>query len=649
MVSRLHPQSIQRVGRLQLFLIVYSSLGIFFISLVVASMSVFPLYHQLRKEKEKNLRSTLHAKALTINEFLSRAKDVTVQIASRTQARKMLLDYNQRRISSKVAVQNITKFLTDALNQSQDVVGISRISQDNELLVQVGLPIPSQFKPQLPLKSKDATVSAPIKLNEKSYLIVTKPILNSTGKQAGADIVLFKASGLQHIVQNNFGLGQTSEVILGTVKQDQVQLFFSPRNSKKKSKARILKAAISQAANDGLLYEYESLLKSKIVVFESLLNNKWILAIKIDGQDLYASVHKQLLIIGIMIFLLSGLGSSVMALLLRPLSGKVLIHTDELEQQVQEKTAAIKELKHTQTQLIQTEKMSGLGQLVAGVAHEINNPVNFIYGNLKHAHEYVKNLLTLVELYQNTDTNSNTDIEEYIEEIELEFLKVDLPKLIYSMEEGANRIHNIVLSLKNFSRTDEAGMKLVDLHKGIESTLLILQHRLKGKPDKPTIQVIKKYGELPQVECHVNQINQVFMNLLANAIDALESYNQQHSPNEYKGDSSRITIHTELLESQQVAIRIADNGTGMTQTIRHRLFEPFFTTKPVGKGTGLGLSISYQIIVEQHSGKLWCDSTPEQGTEFTIQIPIQQGIVKPSSNINPNTDKVSTKIHNFTK
>ena len=633
MASKLHRKSIEGVGRLQRSLIVYSTLGIFSISLVVASISVFPLYHQLRKGEEKNLRSALHAKALTINEFLSRAKDITVQIASRTQARKMLIDYNQRKISSKVAVQKITKFLTDALNQSQDVVGISRITQDNELLVQIGLPIPSEFKPQLPLQSKDAVVSAPILLAGKFYLVVTKPILNSTGKQAGADIVLFKASGLQKILQKNVGLGKTSKMILGTANKDQAQLFFSLRNSNNQSEPRMLKTAISQAASgkNGLLYEEESLLKSKIIVFESLINNKWGLAIKVDSQELYASVHKQLLIIGIMIVLLSGLGTSGMALLLRPLSGQVLIHTDELEQQVQEKTVAIEELKQTQAQLIQTEKMSSLGQLVAGVAHEINNPVNFIYGNLKYADEYIQNLLGLVELYQNTSTNSDTYIEEYIEEIELEFLKVDLPKLFYSMKEGANRIRDIVLSLKNFSRSDEAGMKLADLHEGIESTLLILQHRLKGKPDKPTIQVVKRYGELPEIECHVNQINQVFMNLLANAIDILDDYNQQHSPKECKPNSSTIVIHTELLESNQVVVRIADNGPGMTQTVRNRLFEPFFTTKPVGKGTGLGLSISYQIIVEQHGGKLWCDSTPEQGTEFTIQIPIRQEIVKPLS------------------
>ncbi|MGB7440247.1 MAG: ATP-binding protein [Coleofasciculaceae cyanobacterium] len=600
----------------------------------MASISVLPFYQQLRKEQEKNLRFALHTRALTIKEFLSRAKDVTVQIASRTQARKVLEDYNQGRISNEVAVQDTTRILLDALNESQDVAGISRISQDNKLLAQLGLPIPTEFRPQLPMNSTDAVVSVPIQSAGEFYLVVTKPILNSAGKQAGADVVLFKASGLQNIVQDKISLDKTSEVILGAVNKDEVQLFFSPRNSHYQSSPSILKA-ISQAASgkSDLLRDSESLFKSKIVVFEPLANDNWGFVIQIESEELYASVHQQLVIIGIMIVLLSGLATAGMVLLLHPLSGQVLIQTDELKRQVQEKTAAIEQLKQTQAQLIQTEKLSSLGQLVAGVAHEINNPVNFIYGNLEHAEEYSQNLLELIELYQNPNSNSAKDIEEYIEEIDLEFLKVDLPKLIDSMQEGANRIRDIVLSLKNFSRAEEVGMKLTDLHEGLESTLLILQHRLKARPDQPEIQVIKRYGELPQVECHINQLNQVFMNLLANAIDALESNKQRHSSEECQANSNLIVIHTELSESNWVAIHIADNGAGMTQAVRNKLFEPFFTTKPVGKGTGLGLSVSYQIIVEHHGGKLWCDSTPGQGTEFTIQIPIRQEIVKGFSQV----------------
>ncbi len=629
MANQQHQQPIEGLGRIQRLLIFYSALGIFAISLIVATISVLPFYQQLRQQEEKNLRFSLHTRGLAIKEFLFRAKDVSEQIASRTQARKMLLDYNQRKISRKVATQNITRFLLDALNQSEDVAGITRITHNNELLVQVGLSIPSKFQPQLPIKSKNTVVSPPIQLERQSYIVVTKSIFNSAGKEAGADIILFKTSRLENIVQNNLGLGKTGEIILGTIKQDRVDLFFSSSNSQYQSSPQIFQGmskAIS--GNSGLLIGSESPLKSNIVAFESLPNN-WGLVMQINSQELYASIHQQLVIILITAVLMSGLGTGAMIILLRPLSGKVLVHANELEQQVQEKIVAIEELKKTQAQLIQTEKMSGLGQLVAGVAHEINNPVSFIYGNIKCADEYVQNLMQLIELYQNTEENSATDIEEYIEDIELEFLQADLPKLFTSMEEGATRIRDIVLSLKNFSRTDEAGMKLVDIHQGIESTLLILQHRLKPQSNRSEIQVIKKYGELPLVECHINQINQVFMNLLANAIDALESYNQEHSPCNFQAKSNEmtITIYTERLDNNWVSIRISDNGAGIIEIIRNRLFEPFFTTKPVGKGTGLGLSISYQIIAEQHSGKLWCDSTLGEGTEFTIEIPIQQKII----------------------
>ncbi len=610
-----NQQPIEGLGRIQRLLIFNSALGIFVISLVVASISILPFYQQLRQQEEKNLRFSLHTRGLAIKEFLFRAKDVAEQIASRTQARKMLLDYNQGKISRKVATQNITRLLLSALNQSQDIAGITRIAQNNEIIVQLGLPIPSQFQPQLPINSKNAVVSAPIQLEMQSYLVVTKAIFNSAGKEVGADIILFKTSRLENIVQNNLEMGTTREIILGTIKQGKVELFFSSSNLNSQSSTKIFQGmskAIS--GNNGLLIASESPLKSNIVAFESLPNN-WGLVKKINSQELYASIHQQLIIILITTVFLSGLGTGVMVILLRPLSGKVLVHANELEQQVQEKIAAIEELKKTQAQLIQTEKMSGLGQLVAGVAHEINNPVSFIYGNIQSAEEYMQNLMELIELYQNTDENSATDIEEYIEDIEFEFLKADIPKLLTSMTEGAIRIRDIVLSLKNFSRTDEAGMKLIDIHQGIESTLLILQHRLKAQSNRPEIQITKKYENLPQVECNANQLNQAFMNIITNAIDALESQNQQHSPN--------IIIHTELLKDNWVAIHISDNGMGINQAVQSRLFDPFFTTKPIGQGTGLGLSTSYQIIVEQHHGKLWCDSTLGNGTKFTIQIPIK--------------------------
>ena len=281
---------------------------------------------------------------------------------------------------------------------------------------------------------------------------------------------------------------------------------------------------------------------------------------------------------------------------------------------------ALQDLKHKEAQLIQSEKMSSLGQMVAGVAHEINNPVNFIYGNLTYAKDYTRDLLELIELYQQSYPEPITDVQEKIEEIELDFLLEDLPKIINSMEMGADRIRQIVVSLRNFSRLDEAEVKPVDIHEGIDSTLLILQNRLKSKSAHSGIKLIKQYGDLPKVKCYAGQLNQVFMNIISNGIDALEG----------QPEPRQITISTKLLssdltptQSPEVLISIKDNGPGITEEVRNKLFDPFFTTKPVGKGTGLGLSISYKIVVEKHGGKLECLSEPGKGCEFKIQIPVQ--------------------------
>ncbi|MEB3827132.1 CBS domain-containing protein [Phormidium sp. CCY1219] len=298
----------------------------------------------------------------------------------------------------------------------------------------------------------------------------------------------------------------------------------------------------------------------------------------------------------------------------------------QLRQQARELEAAIAELQQTQFQLIQAEKMSGLGQLVAGVAHEINNPVNFIYGNLSHANQYIKDLLELIDLYEEHYPEPVPDIQDFIEDRDLEFLVSDLPKLLASMQVGAERIRNIVLSLRNFSRLDEAQMKRVDIHEGLDSTLLILQHRLKEVSGTSEIDIIKEYGDLPRVDCYVGPLNQVFMNILSNAIDALESVIGSNDKPQMTHDQGQKTIRisTDRLGSDRIVIRIADNGPGMSETLRRRIFEPFFTTKPVGSGTGLGLSISYQIIVEKHGGRLECISAPSRGCEFIIEIPVQQ-------------------------
>ncbi|MBE9213369.1 AAA family ATPase [Plectonema cf. radiosum LEGE 06105] len=300
-------------------------------------------------------------------------------------------------------------------------------------------------------------------------------------------------------------------------------------------------------------------------------------------------------------------------------NARLYAREQEKSQQLQQ---SLETLQQTQAQLVQTEKISSLGQLVAGVAHEVNNPVGFIAGNLSIANQYIEDLLQLLNLYQTNVPSPPEEIESFQEEIDLDYLLEDLPKMINSMELGTERIRDIMQSLRNFSRTDTADKKPVNVHEGIETTLMILQHRLKAKAERPTIQIIKKYEELPLVRCYSGQLNQAFMNLLANAIDALDESNEGKTYAEIEKNPNVITIRTSAKE-EKVTIQIADNGPGMTEEVRSKLFKAFFTTKPEGKGTGLGLSISYQIITEKHGGNLYCISSPGNGAEFVIELPLE--------------------------
>ena len=335
-------------------------------------------------------------------------------------------------------------------------------------------------------------------------------------------------------------------------------------------------------------------------------------------------------------------------------------YSKTLEVKVTERTKELKraldDLKATQSQLIHTEKMSSLGQMVAGIAHEINNPISFIYGNLTPAADYIYDLLELVQLYEECYPEPASEVQDMIEQIELEFLRDDLQKILASMKSGATRIRNIVLSLRNFSRLDESDMKSANIHDGIESTLLILRPRLEQKE----IKMVKEYGKLPDVTCYPSQLNQVFMNILNNAIDAFPDKNGNWKPSElaesekmpglqdeewlHNGNnnghengssipeeqchSPSISIRTEVASADSVTILISDNGCGMSDKVREKIFDPFYTTKPVGSGTGLGLSTSYSIVVERHKGKIDCISKPGQGTEFAIEIPVKQAFLQ---------------------
>ena len=324
-----------------------------------------------------------------------------------------------------------------------------------------------------------------------------------------------------------------------------------------------------------------------------------------------------------------------------------LKHRDlKIKTQVEELEWLVRELQQM-PERVHTEKMAGLGQMVAGIAHEINNPVSFIYGNVFPAQEYANDLVSLVHLYQKHFPDPPNEIQQAENIIDVDFVSQDFSKLLDSMESGAERIQEIVLSLRNFSRKDESVMKAVNIHDGLDSTLVILEHRLKARSGRPAIEVIKDYGELPTVLCFAGEINQVFMNLLSNAIDALEENMDQAGVQNLQGVTDgclQIRLRTDVIDKNWVTISIADNGPGIPDEIRNKLFDPFFTTKAVGDGTGLGLSISYQIVVEKHGGKILCDSHPGQGSEFVVQIPITQPLIDQPSTTGLASDPCKTPV-----
>ena len=308
---------------------------------------------------------------------------------------------------------------------------------------------------------------------------------------------------------------------------------------------------------------------------------------------------------------------------------KLYLLTEQLEEQVVSRTAelktALEQLQQSQLQIVQNEKMATLGNLVAGIAHEINNPLGFLNGSVNNGKSYVQDLLEHLALYQQQYPNSTEAIQDHAQEIDLDFLSDDLPKLLKSMQEATNRIKDISTSLRAFSRTDIDHKISANLHEGLDSTLMILKYRLKANEHRPAIKIIKEYGDVPVIDCFPGQLNQVFINVLANAIDMFDEMAQKTPFETLESHPQTITIQTELLSNNElIEIRIRDNGIGMTDDVKARIFDHSFTTKGVGQGTGLGLAIAHQIVTETHGGRLTVESVLGQGSTFAMQLPLTE-------------------------
>ena len=621
------------------------------VSILVALVSVVPLYTKLKDSREKDLQSNLSTHIFTVNQSLNRKVDIAEQVASRTRAYQLLDRYLQGNASFEELQSSSTKILGDALVRTDFLVGISRFDRNKQLISQVGTVMPTEFKRTLETQRNGPVIIGPISIKDELYILIMTSIFSDTNEEIGTDITIFELSNLEKIATKSGGLGETGNLVLAQEKGNGLESFFQLQDEAKElpeDLVTVLEQAIAQKET-GLKQQGD-----QVIAFAPIPNTKWVSALRIDEQELYASVNQDLIFVGLSVMVLS-LGATAGAiLLLRPLIRRVT-DASELEKEVVAKTEAFEDLKQTQVQLVQSEKMSSLGQLVAGIAHEINNPINFIYGNFFHLYISVDALLVSADFLMGQYPTLPPHIKDKLEELELEDIREDLPGLIGSIKLGSERVRGIVISLKNFSRLDESSLKSVDIHEGIDSTLLLLRNRTKAGATYPEIEVVKRYGSLPLIECYSSQLNQVFMHILSNAIDALgariEYENSAHKNSVSEslngedpvsndagsgGQSSfyygsflpRITIATEMAKDGTAVVTIADNGLGMPEQVRQKLFDAFFTTKPAGKGTGLGLSISQKIIHDNHHGTLNCESHLNQGTSFIINLPLQQTLSK---------------------
>ncbi len=609
------PKKLRTSHQLKRILVSGTALGVLTTSTLVALVSCVPLIRQLRAGEGQNLHFALQTRELAVEEFIRRAKDTGQQIASRTKVRQELEAYldGERSFSEMQAAQQVA--LADAMNNAQDVAAIVRFTAEGEQAIALGIPVPSDLLDLRTAVQDNPVVQGPFDIEGRQFLLIFSPIFNTERDLIGIDAVAFRTKSLQRLVEDYTGLGQTGEMVLAVERGEDVELIFPLRSGQQPTPELVDALQQSLATPERSSSANPTMTSStEMIVHRGVTGADWGMAVRMAQQELYAPVNRQVSLTAIATLLLSSGCTAGLLLLLRPLLHRVA-DAEDLQAQVEQKEAALDQLQRTQSQLIQSEKMSGLGQMVAGIAHEINNPVSFIHGNLKVAQQYSDDLIRLIYQYQQDYPVPSDAVGALLDEMDLEFVQQDYPKIFASMHTGTSRIRDIVRSLRTFSRLDEAALKTVDVNAGLDSVLLLLQSRCENQAGQPEISILRCYGNLPAVECFPNQLNQACFNILTNAIDAL----QQSEPS-----GCQIRISTTQCEDNRIVITIADNGPGIDPVIQTKIFDPFFTTKPVGNGTGMGLAVSYNIIVEEHGGELTCQSQLGKGCTFVIKIPLTQ-------------------------
>ena len=598
-------------------ILLYSAVGIFVISIFISLIAVIPLYKALKAGQRENLVHEVQIKSMIVEEFIARARDTARQITSRTQIRKKLEAFNRQEITLSELQSFSASKLADAMNLSEDVVGITRLDHKNRPAVIVGTAIPESNWPIPGPDGTDVPILGPITLDNNLYIVLGAPIQNKKPQRVGTDIVLFKIQSLKNLIADSRKQSETGDTILAKLENQQAKLFFPQRGAATSSNPSIPKQSplnyvITQATkNQSGLVDFTSDQKPAVVAYGPIQNGVWALLVKMDEAELYYSVNHLLgsISLGVLLMILFGTGG--MLVLLRPLTGKILLRTEDLEAEVDHKTAELKsayeKLQDTQVQLLQQEKMASVGQLAAGVAHEINNPLGFITSNINSLKSYLDKLLKLIsfqsELIASTSSEElNTQLQQQRKKMKIDYIIEDLEELLEESLDGAERVKKIVQDLKTFSRVDAADCSAIDINECLENTLNIVNNELKYKAT-----IRKDFADIPTTYCYPQQLGQVFLNLLVNAGHAIE-------------EQGEIVIRT-WQENDLIQISVSDTGQGIPAEIINRVFEPFFTTKEVGKGTGLGLSISYEII-KKHQGEFHVESVPGEGTTCTIQLPI---------------------------